>query len=274
MDLNELRLMIREQIEHLSYDEIDLDLDVFTNKKLVGRSFKSEKEALDYLSLALSSEKEGRSVEDFIIRNTDSVTLSPYKIYPKPNDFDLKRKKAIYFLKTHGISSSPDSRYIVHPLNHYVFYKDAEAIKNLGIRYKFTPIQEIPLNHILSYFIKKKLGETNTISNQMLLGFYNLESEFDKDYVLDLKNKVEGALRDFNNLLGCQFFIEKTKVTESDSSLKSSLLNKLDDKNYVPNKEFDKTYKNVIFLLNRDYKNEEEFLIVIPMEKEGIPKMK
>jgi hypothetical protein len=99
--------------EHLSYDEMDLR---GIDHKLVGRHFKSVEDATEYLKKLIEDEGyEEFSISDFDIVDDKGGTLSPFKIYRKPNELELRRKEASEFIKKYGIISSPDLRYITHP---------------------------------------------------------------------------------------------------------------------------------------------------------------
>ena len=56
---------------HLSYDEIYLD--IFTNKYLVGRWFKNEDEAHEYLKSVISNSD--KTIDDYYINKDNKLTL-------------------------------------------------------------------------------------------------------------------------------------------------------------------------------------------------------
>lgn len=98
---------------HLTYDEIDMDS--FTRMYIWGRYFKNEDDALEYIKSVIGNSD--KTIDDYYINKDDKDTsLRPYKIYPNPSKKDMNRKEASLFIKKHGILSSPDLRYISHPL--------------------------------------------------------------------------------------------------------------------------------------------------------------
>lgn len=261
---------------YLNYDEMDLDF--FSRRYLVGRFFKTENEAVNYL-LSNIDKSDNKSIDDFIIVKEDSH----YRIYPKPSEIDIKRNDASKFIQKNGILSSSDLRYITHPLYAYIRYKNIDKIKELGVKYKFKPINQINLDGVLSRFIKE-YGHINSISDideeSKILKFYNYDlfnvndgNSMSIDDIRSIKSEVENLLNNFNNKLGTDYEIFKTTRTETDASLKKSLLNKLDDSKYNPSNEFNKKYKSVYFIIKRG-KNEDEFLAEIEMEDINKPKMK
>jgi hypothetical protein len=272
---NSIRKYLKENT-YLSYDE--LDLDSFTNRYIVGRWFSSEDDANGYLESVIGYSN-GKNISDFlVVRDSTDNTLKPYRIYPIPSNNELKRNEASKFIKKHAILSSPDSRYVTHPLYAFVEYKNIDKIKEFGVEYRFKPLKELDLDGALSRFIKMN-GHTNTFYGKKL-SLYN----YDKFDVLDensmqltdikiIKTKIEELLNRFNNILGTDYFITKTFVKETDNSIKLGLLNMLDDKRYDPNVEFKKRYDEVSFLIDRG-DDEEEFLAAIEMEDINKPKMK
>jgi len=259
--------------EQLNYDQFDLD--IFSNNYIVGRGFSSEEEANAYLKSVIDKSR-GKSINDFVVvKDIDDYTLKPYRIYPKPNDMEVRRNQASKFISKYGILSSPDLRYITHPLYAYVEYRHIDKIKELGVSYKFQPIKEINLNPVLSRFLKQK-GHTNSIINYKLI-LYNIrdlnvedENALKLSDVKAVKKEIENLLNEFNNYLGTDYYIVKTLAQETSDSLRMSVLSKLDDKNTLP--QFEKKYKQVSFVLERG-NDEEEYLAVIPMESRDKPKM-
>jgi hypothetical protein len=271
---------IREYLkenEHLNYDQ--LDLDIFTNRYIVGRWFSSESEAKLYLK-SIIDKSDNKDINDFvIIKDENDKTLKPYRIYPKPSNIELRKNEASKFIKRYGILSSKDLRYITHPLYAYVEYKYINKIKELGVLYDFKPIKNIELNGVLSRFIKEK-GHTNNITGRGELKFYNygvfgVDDEYNMSIndIKKIRRDVEVILNNFNNILGTDYYIIKTIRKETDESIKRGLMNKLDDKKYNPNTSFEKKYKMVSFVLERG-NDEEEFLAVIEMESIDKPKMR
>ena len=280
--MKDLRKFIKTTIrdflnEHLTYDELDLDW--FTRNYIVGRWFGSQSDATKYLESIIDKSND-KDINDFvIIKDEKDNSLKPYRIYPKPTDMELRRHEASNFIKRYGILSSPDLRYITYPLYAYVEYKRINKIKELGVVYEFKPIEEIQLNGVLTRFLKEN-GHTNNITSGGELKLYNYDVfGVDDEYSMSLndiekiKTDVELLLNKFNNRLGTDYYIVKTLGKETDESLKRGLLNMLDDKNYNPNRSFEKTYKGVSFILERG-SDEDEFLAIIEMETIDKPKMK
>ena len=268
--------------QNLTYDQ--LDLDVFTNRYIVGRWFGSEDEAKEYL-ISVINKSDEKNAEDFIIlKNNKDTSLKPYRIYPKPSDIEIKRNEASNFIKKYGILSSANLNYVTYPLYAYVKYKHIDKIKELGVLYNFKPIEQINLNGVLSRFLKEN-GHTNTISSsdynnepiQLKLynyNVFNIDDEYNMTLndIKSIKKEIEKILNNFNNFLGTDYYISKTIKKETDESKKQRLLNKLDDKKYNPAISFDKKYKEVLFILNRG-NDEGEFLAIIKMDDIDKPKM-
>lgn len=284
MENNKLKRFIKittrkflNENEHLNYDQ--LDLDIFTNRYIVGKWFSSESEAKLYLK-SIIGKSDNKDINDFvIIKDEKDKSLKPYRIYPKPSNIELRRNEASKFIKRYGILSSKDLRYITHPLYAYVKYKHINKIKELGVLYDFKPIENIELNGVLSRFIEEN-GHTNSITGRGELKFYNygvfgVDDEYNMSIndIKKIKRDVEEILNNFNNILGTDYYIIKTIVEETNESIKRGLLNILDDKKYNPNTSFEKKYKTVSFVLERG-NDEEEFLATIEMETIDKPKMK
>lgn len=276
MNKNYIKTTLKEFLTeaHLTYDEVDLD--TFSNKYLVGKWFGSEKEAIKYLKSIIDHTEKG--IEDFyVFKDKTDSSLKPYKIHPKPSDKEIKRNEASKFIKKYGILSSKDLRYVTYPLYAYVEYKHIDKIKELGVKYQFKPLNKINLYPILSRFIKEK-GYPNNITDAEMK-FYNYgsfgvddDNSMGVDDIKIIKSKVNELLNEFNDLIGTDFYIDSTNMDQTNKSLRSNLLNKLDDKIYNPNIEFDKRYKGVSFIINRG-EDEHEFLAVIEMETIDKPKM-
>lgn len=251
--------------ENLTYDEMDLT--GFDHKYLVGRSFSSIDDALDYLKKSLEEYTyETYDISDFDVVDTKDRTLKPFKIYRKPNDLELRRKEASEFIKKYGIISSPDLRYITHPLYSYFDYKHIGKLKELGINYRFRPIGEINLDPVLQRELKTKFG--SVLIQQGRLKFFSLDDSFDKEYIKDLKLKVEEELNKFNSKLGTDYFIYKTYTKESNDTLLANAKRLLNNDDRV----VDIKYDTVEFGLQRGH-DEEEFLAIVEMESLEKPKM-
>lgn len=175
------------------------------------------------------------------------------------NDIEQRKKKASEFIKKYGVFSSPDLRYITHPLYGYLDYKYIDKIKELGVKYKFLPLKEINLNGALEYRLKED-GFGSVLIQNNYLRFFSTPDNMDIEYIKQFKNKVEDSITKFNNLLGTDFKIVKIFAEQTSDSLRRTLTTKL--KGEESNQK--KVYKSVSFKLERG--NEEEFLAQIPME--------
>ena len=268
--------------ENLTYDEMDLT--GFDHKFIVGRWFASEEEAMEYLKKSIETYTENPnphvkpefrheykadpiSVDDYIVDKKEGDTsLKPYRLRRKPSEMESRRKEASEFIKQYGIISSPDLRYITHPLYSYFDYKHIGKLKELGVNYRFRPISEINLDPVLQRELKTKFG--SVLIQQGRLKFFSLDDSFDKDYIKDLKLKVEEELNKFNSKLGTDYFISKTYTKESNDTLLAKARRLLND----DDGSVDVKYDTVEFGLQRGH-DEEEFLAVVPMESLEKPKM-
>ena len=281
LNKNDLRKLVQESVVKLmkegflNYDQ--LDLDSFAEMYIVGRWFSSEDDANRYLKSVIDKSND-KNISDFIvIKDDESKTLKPYRIYPKPSNIELKRNEASKFVKKYGILSSQDLRYVTYPLYAFVEYKHIDKIKELGVLYRFKPLKEIGLNGVLSRFLKENEHTNNIIGNELKLYNYDAFNIDDENSITltdikEIKKTIQELLNKFNSFLGSDYYIVKTIGKETDESIKRGLLNKLDDKTYNPNAEFEKRYKQVSFILERGV-DEEEFLAVIEMESIDKPKM-
>jgi len=262
--------------ENISYDEMDLT--GFDHKFIVGRWFRNEEEAMEYLKKTIEEYKQLKN--DGFYKGSDDVTLDdytvgkkegdtslkPYRLFRKPTEMESKRKEASEFIKKYGIISSPDLRYITHPLVSYFDYKHIGKLKELGVNYRFRPITEINLDPVLQRELKTKFG--SVLIQQGRLKFYSLDDSFDKEYIKELKLKVEEELNKFNSKLGTDYFISKTYTKESNDTLLAKARRLLND----DDRPVDIEYDTVEFGLQRGH-DEEEFLAIVPMESLEKPKM-
>lgn len=262
--------------ENLTYDEMDLT--GFDHKFIVGRWFANEEEAMEYLKKSVEEYEQLRNdgwykgsddvtIDDYTISKDEKDTsLKPYRLRRKPSETESRRKEASEFIKQYGIISSPDLRYITHPLYSYFDYKHIGKLKELGVNYRFRPIGEINLDPVLQRELKTKFG--SVLIQQGRLKFFSLDDSFDKDYIKDLKLKVEEELNKFNSKLGTDYFISKTYTKESNDSLLANARRLLNN----DDRPVDVKYDTVAFGLQRGH-DEEEFLAVVPMESLEKPKM-
>jgi len=262
--------------ENLTYDEMDLT--GFDNKFIVGRWFGNEEEAMEYLKKSIEEYKQLKN--DVFYKGSDDVTLDdytvgkkegdtslkPYRLFRKPTEMESRRKEASEFIKKYGIISSPDLRYITHPLVSYFDYKHIGKLKELGVNYRFRPITEINLDPVLQRELKTKFG--SVLIQQGRLRFFSLDDSFDKEYIKELKLKVEEELNKFNKKIGTDYFISKTYTKESNDTLLAKSRRLLNDDDRPVNIKYD----TVEFGLQRGH-DEEEFLAIVPMESLEKPKM-
>ena len=196
--------------------------------------------------------------------------IKNYFQYIKENSSKLQQ--AAEFINKYGIISSPDLRYITHPLYAYISYKYIDKIKEFGVKYRFSPIYDINFGGVLSRFIKEK-GHVNTLFNNRLKLYnyklYNFGDEYSmsKEDLLIIKNHISDILSEFNNKIGTEYYIKKSIGRETSSSIERGILNKLSN-NFS---EKEKRYKDIEFVLDR-YK-EDEYLAIIPMDNINKPKM-
>ncbi len=262
------------QFEGLEYDQMDLTY--FDNRYIVGRWFKDGEEAMEYLAKSISAydeERKGRShmspveMVDYEARKVEGdASLKPYKLYRKPSGAEARRAEAAEFIKKNGIISSPSLRYVTHPLCAYLEYKHISELKRLGINYRFRPISEIDLDPVLQRELKEKFG--SVLIQNGRLRFFSLDSTFDRDYIKDLKARVEEELARFNAKLGTDYFVAKTYTKESTDTLQARARRLLND----DDRPVEVKYDTLEFGLQRGH-DEQEFLAVVPMDTLEKPKM-
>jgi hypothetical protein len=262
--------------ENLAYDEMDLT--GFDHKFIVGRWFANEEEAMEYLKKSIEEYKQLKNdgfykgsddvtLDDYTVgKKEEDTSLKPYRLFRKPTEMESRRKEASEFIKKYGIISSPDLRYITHPLVSYFDYKHIGKLKELGVNYRFRPITEINLDPVLQRELKTKFG--SVLIQQGRLRFFSLDDSFDKEYIKELKLKVEEELNRFNKKIGTDYFISKTYTKESNDTLLAKARRLLNDDDRPVNIKYD----TVEFGLQRGH-DEEEFLAIVPMESLEKPKM-
>lgn len=257
--------------ENLTYDEMDLT--GFDHKFIVGRWFGSEEEAMEYLKKSveeykqLSKGSDDFKIDDYIVRKDEKDTsLKPYRLFRKPTDLETRRKEADDFLKKNAIRTGQTMFTGGVWVHSFVEYKHIDTLKRLGIAYRFRPIKDLNLDPVLEKELKPAFG--SVLIQQGRLRFFSLEYSFDKDYVKDLKLKVEEELNKFNKKLGTDYFISKTYTKESNDTLLANARRLLNDDDRPVNVKYD----TVEFELQRGY-DEEEFLAIIPEGEKGMPKM-
>ena len=207
---------IKENKEYLSYDEIDLD--EFTNRYFVGRWFKSKEEAYEYLVQILKNNKsnlslKNRTTDDFIVgistlykNKKINDGESVWQIYPKPTQEQLNRNLASEYIKKYGILSTPDLRYIHHPLYAYLENKHKSKLKELGVYYQFKPLKEINLIPVLQRIIKEKIGGSLLIKNdekgRTIIQFYGRLNDKTMFELQEFGEKLIEIVKEFNTMIG------------------------------------------------------------------------
>lgn len=262
--------------ENLTYDEMDLT--GFDNKFIVGRWFANEEEAMEYLKKSIEEYEQLRNdgwykgsddvtIDDYIVRKDEKDTsLKPYRLFRKPSEMESRRKEAADFLNKNSIRTGQTMFTGGVWAHSFVEYKHIDTLKRLGVAYRFRPIKEINLDPVLQKELKPVFG--SVLIQQGRLRFFSLEYSFDKDYIKDLKLKVEEELNKFNSKLGTDYFISKTYTKESNDTLLANAKRLLNG----DDRTVDVKYDTVEFGLQRGH-DEEEFLAIIPEGDKGMPKM-
>lgn len=268
--------------ENLTYDEMDLT--GFDHSYIVGRWFASEEEAMEYLKKSIDAYTENPnphvkpefrheykadpvSVDDYIVDKKEGDTsLKPYRLRRKPTEMESRRKEAADFLNKNSIRTGQTMFTGGVWAHSFVEYKHIDTLKRLGVAYRFRPIKELNLDPVLQKELKPVFG--SVLIQQGRLRFFSLEYSFDKDYIKDLKLKVEEELNKFNSKLGTDYFISKTYTKESNDTLLANAKRLLNG----DDRTVDVKYDTVEFGLQRGH-DEEEFLAIIPEGDKGMPKM-
>lgn len=245
-----------------------MDLTPFDNRYIVGRWFASEDEAMEYLRKSITDYKYDEVDEDeyFVHKEEGDGSLKPYRLYRKPTEIETRRKEAEEFLSKNAIRTGQTMFTGGVWAHSFVEYKHIDELKRLGVAYRFRPIKEINLDPVLQNELKKVFG--SVLIQQGRLKFFSLDNTFDKDYIKELKLRVEEELSKFNKKLGTDYFVVKTYAEESTDTQLSRARRLLNDDDRPVNV----VYKSVEFGLQRGY-DEEEFLAIIPEGEKGMPKM-
>ena len=256
--------------ENLTYDEMDLT--AFDNRYIVGRWFESEDVAMEYLNKSIADYKNAKfgdevSADDYFVKKQeDDTSLKPYRLYRKPTEMESRRKEADIFLKKNAIRTGQTLFTGGVWAHSFVEYKHIDELKRLGIAYRFRPIKEINLDPVLQKELKVVFG--SVLIQQGRLKFFSLDYSFDKDYIKDLKARVEEELAKFNKKLGTDYFVSKTYTKESTDTQLARARRLLND----DDRQVNVMYDTVEFGLQRGH-DEEEFLAIIPEGERGMPKM-
>jgi hypothetical protein len=179
-------------------------------------------------------------------------------------NLNVRKSEAAKIIKQYGHFSSPDLRYITIPLYAYIEYENFGRLKELGVKYRFTPISEINLNGALSRFIKER-GIFNGIGGN-IIRLYN-DEPVTKSEISKIKRKIQEIIDEFNSKLRTNYQIDGIVGEKSSDTLRHQLNQKLRDEesNYEP------TYNNIGIKLSRGF--EDEYLATIPMDEIDKPQM-
>jgi hypothetical protein len=180
------------------------------------------------------------------------------------DDIKSRQEEAAELIKQYGHFSSPDLRYITRPLYAYIENQNFGRLKELGVKYRFTPINEINLNGILSRFIKER-GVFNGIGGNTIR-LYN-DEPVTKGDISRIKRKIQNIIDEFNSKLRTNYQIDAVVGDKSSDTLRNQLNQKLTDDEY----SIEPTYNNIGIKISRGF--EDEYLATIPMDEIDKPQM-
>ena len=180
------------------------------------------------------------------------------------DDVKSRQEEAAELIKRYGHYSSPDLRYITRPLYAYIEYENFGRLKELGVKYRFTPISEINLNGALSRFIKER-GVFNGIGGS-IIRLYNDEPVTKSD-ISRIKRKIQNIIDEFNTKLRTNYQIDGVVGEKSSDTLRNQLNQKLTDSEF----NMEPTYNNIGIKISRGF--EDEYLATIPMDEIDKPQM-
>jgi hypothetical protein len=180
------------------------------------------------------------------------------------DDIKSRQDEAAELIKQYGHYSSPDLRYITRPLYAYIENQNFGRLKELGVKYRFTPIGEINLNGALSRFIKER-GVFNGIGGN-IIRLYNDEPVTKSD-ISRIKRKIQDIINEFNTKLRTNYQIDGVVGDKSSDTLRNQLNQKLTDGEY----NIEPTYNNIGIKISRGF--EDEYLATIPMDEIDKPQM-
>lgn len=175
-----------------------------------------------------------------------------------------KQEEAAEIIKRYGHFSSPDLRYLTRPLYAYIEYENFGRLKDLGVKYRFTPISEINLNGALSRFIKER-GVFNGIGGN-IIRLYNDEPVTKSD-ISRIKRKIQNIIDEFNSKLRTNYQIDGVVGDKSSDTLRNQLNQKLTGSEF----NVESTYNNIGIKIYRGV--EDEYLATIPMDEIDKPQM-
>jgi len=180
------------------------------------------------------------------------------------DDVKSRQEEAAELIKRYGHYSSPDLRYITRPLYAYIEYENFGRLKELGVKYRFTPISEINLNGALSRFIKER-GVFNGIGGS-IIRLYNDEPVTKSD-ISRIKRKIQNIIDEFNTKLRTNYQIDGVVGEKSSDTLRNQLNQKLTGSEF----NIEPTYNNIGIKISRGF--EDEYLATIPMDEINKPQM-
>ena len=180
------------------------------------------------------------------------------------DDIKSRQEEAAGLIKRYGHFSSPDLRYITRPLYSYIEYENFGRLKELGVKYRFTPISEINLNGALSRFIKER-GVFNGIGGN-IIRLYNDEPVTKSD-ISRIRGKIQNIIDEFNSKLRTNYQIDGVVGDKSSDTLRNQLNQKLTGGEY----NIEPTYNNIGIKISRGF--EDEYLATIPMDEIDKPQM-
>jgi len=180
------------------------------------------------------------------------------------DDSKTRQEEAADLIKQYGHFSSPDLRYITRPLYSYIEYENFGRLKELGVKYRFTPISEINLNGALSRFIKER-GVFNGIGGN-IIRLYNDEPVTKSD-ISRIRRKIQNIIDEFNSKLRTNYQIDGVVGDKSSDTLRNQLNQKLTDGEYST----EPTYNNIGIKISRGF--EDEYIATIPMDEIDKPQM-
>ena len=180
------------------------------------------------------------------------------------DDVKSRQEEAAELIKRYGHYSSPDLRYITRPLYAYIEYENFGRLKELGVKYRFTPISEINLNGALSRFIKER-GVFNGIGGS-IIRLYN-DEPVTKGDISRIKRKIQNIIDEFNTKLRTNYQIDGVVGEKSSDTLRNQLNQKLTGSEF----NIEPTYNNIGIKISRGF--EDEYLATIPMDEINKPQM-
>ena len=249
-----------KKFENYTYDDYKTP-DLFMSNKLVGRSFKSEKEANEYLVSVLKYDSKNRDISEF---NILKDKYGDYIIRPIISEVDKNRKLAGEYIEKYGLSTG------VYPLYSFISISQLDDIKDLGIKYRVLPSEKANFKFVLSNIVedfKHEKASFFSVSGNSII-WYMEEGTYDE--VMNILDMLENKLESIKNTVGIlSYTIDRDNISAkySDSYLRSSALFKLGELDKRPKKKYSKIGVELI----KEYDG--EFVVQIPMMDRSHPEM-